>query len=83
MKIKSAVEISYDEVCKLFDIVKDCCLAQYVTLEDQEEAIAVAKDEFETLLNKYVQEAFKLGKKHQKAKILSKTDDTEYPTDQY
>lgn len=63
MKIKHAVIISMDEVNALADILTNACLKSYTSQEEQAIAVGIARAEFETLLNRYTQQAFKLGKK--------------------
>lgn len=74
MKIKHTVEASSEEVDALFDICMKACLTSYSTVEEQATAIAAAKVEFEKLLNDYVCQALKLGKKLGKVKADSKDD---------
>ena len=74
MKIKHTVEASAEEVNALFDISMKACLTSYSTVEEQAVAISAAKVEFEKLLNDYVSQALKLGKKLGKYKADSKDD---------
>lgn len=75
MKIKHTVEATMHEVNDLFDISMKACLASYSSVEEQAIAIAAAKVEFEKLLNDYVCQALKLGKKLGKVKADSKDDE--------
>jgi hypothetical protein len=75
MKIKHTVEASAEEVNALFDISMKACLTSYSTVEEQAVAISAAKVEFEALLNNYVSQALKLGKKLGKYKADSKDDE--------
>lgn len=75
MKIKHAVILEEDEIDMLFDMVKDVCLMTYPTVDAQTAALESAKIDFETQLNRYMQKAFKYGKKIQKSK--ADTKDTE------
>jgi hypothetical protein len=69
------VILKNEEEDKLFDIVKEVCLSQYVSHDDQELALETAKIDFESLLNRYIQKAFKLGKRYMKAKMLAEKPD--------
>lgn len=63
MKIKHAVVASEEELTALFDIPARVAAMTFGSVEEQLAALASVKNEFETLLNRYLQTAFKKGKK--------------------
>jgi hypothetical protein len=75
MKIKHAVVLSEEELTALFDIPARIVAMSFGTVEEQLAALASVKNEFETLQNRYLQTAFKKGKKL--GKVRRKEKDTE------
>lgn len=67
MKIKHAVILTTEEIDTLANVLLEACMKTYATQEEQATAIGIAKANFETLLSRYTQQAFKLGKKLYKA----------------
>lgn len=72
MKIKHAIIVTPEEVDALFNVAYDAAVATYATTEEMTLALAKAKIDFETLLNRYTQISFKMGKKIGKAKANEK-----------
>lgn len=80
MKLKHTIVLNDEEVTNLFNIVMNSCLASYPSPEEQARAIASAKLDFETLLNRYAHKAFKLGKKIAKLGMEVKKEDSTAPS---
>ena len=72
MKVKNAVILSEEEENALFNIPVKCLMQAYSSMEEQNAALASAKADFISLLNRYVQLSFKYGKKIGKAKADEK-----------
>ena len=72
MKVKHAVILSEEEEKTLFDIPVKCLMQTYSSIEEQNAALASAMIDFSSLLNRYVQQSFKYGKKIGKAKADEK-----------
>jgi len=68
MKIRSNVTASPEECDALFNIVMTPCITVYSTPEEQTKAFVDAKDHFATMLDVYLSDAFRMGKKYYKTK---------------
>lgn len=76
MKIRSNVTATPEECDALFNIVMTPCVTVYGSPEDQTKAFVDAKDVFATMLDAYLSEAFRMGKKYYKTKVEKTTSTT-------